>query len=155
MKIVTGLALSVAALALCQCAPPKKKLPPQPSFSVSIVMTPDALAKLKATGDSMQLDAYYYGFPKPGTKPDLDQLGRVILGDETYDIKAGASQITIQPTELDPEFYPMVTEPYVRVTGVTVGLPEDALDCSNNHITLANAAKSGVTVTCDIKRSPD
>ncbi len=154
------IAASLALLGLCQCSPakPTPKLPPQPLFDVNVDITAEGIQTLQSADDHAVVDVYYYGFPKPGESVEIDQIGRVRLGNDLFPIKATDKKIRVQPTDIDPALLTKVVEPYAQITIYSRTKEHGAdekLDCNSYHGSLVNAAKTGVTVTCDVNRGPD
>ena len=159
MKAVLGITVSLAALVLCQCTQaPKAKLPPQQQFDVNVAMTPDAIAKLQGLGDNAVVDVYYYGFPKPDAKPEVDQIGRVRLGNDLFEMnKVTTTKVHITPTDLDPDLTNQVIVPYAQITvysRTAQNSADEVVECNSYHGTFAMAAQATVTITCDIQRTP-
>ncbi len=158
MKTITKMTMGVAALALCQCAPPAKTIPPQQAFDVNVAIAPAAMTRLQELGDNVVVDVYYYGFPKPGAKAPVDDIGRVRLGDELYEIKLTATRVTVTPTELDPDLFSQVIEPRAQITvysRTAQNSADDVLECTMFNGTFANTAKAVPTITCALPTTPN
>lgn len=152
-----AIAASLALLGLSQCTP-APKLPPQPSFDVKVAITPEGIAALQGAGDHAVVDVYYYGFPKPGVSAPIDQIGRVRLGNELYEIKATDTQVHVTPTLMDPVLFTKVVEPYAQITVYSRNKQHSAdemLECSYYRSKVAGMVTTGAAVTCDVNKGPD
>lgn len=149
-----AIAASLTLLVLTQCTP-TPKLPPQPAFDVIVSLTPAAAAKVRSFNGSVLIDAYYYGFPKPGVAAEIDEVGRVRLGDESYEIRPPVTKARVVPTDLDVILYAKVVEPYVQISANGYNMGEEGLSCSYFHGSLASAAKTGAAITCDVATGAD
>ncbi len=87
-------------------------------YSLDIEMTPAAAASLKASGDSLIVSSFYYGFPTPAFAAKGDELHRLELGYQAGRYSATARHIRVVSTELDTRLLPQVVnrDPYVLVT---------------------------------------
>ena len=166
-----GIGITVAALALlglCQCDGKKNEgidmdiraksypaLDNAMAFDVKVDVTPAALAKLKAAGDMLVVDAAYYGLPTPAAMPRANQLHEIDLGDETVAADPTATRFHVtgaldrsQLKDVQGGLAYVFVNGYSDSKGAT---QDDLVSCSEYRGSIAQAQVAGtVALHCDL-----
>ena len=120
-------------------------------FKVELVYTEAAAAKLKETGDKLQIDVYYLGAPIAGDKTELNDEGQIALGDD--------STILFQPgpaefggNEFDASLLDHIIdhEAHVLINVNSSKLDKNVIDCDVFEDKVSVAAKEPVKLQCDV-----
>ena len=139
--------LAILALAACHAAP----APGVYAFTVEVVLTPAAAARLQALHEKVAVIADYSGLPAPGVQATPD--GQVDLGSETVELAPTEGRAAFTAAAIDGgDLKTIAGKPRVLINVVSArhAAPDNLLDCGifEDDITVAQAKTP--RITCDL-----
>ncbi len=153
-KILKAACLLPLVVALCQCAPAKPKGPSPYASSVRMAFTPMAMAALTQAKDSFVVVAYYYGDPTPAAQKNVDDVGRLALG-EDRDAWALNTHLVHLAGNIDTSLLSQVRDaPQVLITAhasTPIGGDDDILHCKTWIGTVKNAQEKPPLIACELE----
>jgi hypothetical protein len=122
-----------------------------PDYRVEVALSTKASAKLKASGETVHVSAFYYG---EAAKPkDGDEMGQVWLGNEDADIGGGGA-VTFGKIKIDAKRLKLVKG---RKATVNINVytsrkvfENNLLDCGLFEDLVEVAAKAPVAIDCKL-----
>jgi hypothetical protein len=122
-----------------------------PSFQVEITLTDKAAEKLKASGDMLEVDAYYYGTPRAGDTTPVNDNGDIDLGDDSKTISHPAT-VTIGGAEYDASLLEHIIdgEPHLLINVNSATHDENILECDIFEDKLSVAVKGPNKLNCKL-----
>ncbi len=159
MKASHVLLILAAAPLLSQCAQPAKT-PPKPewAFDISATLTPEAINRLKVSGDKLVFDVYYFGMLAPGSKEKPDELGRVRLGNDYLGTDYNHPVVHVTGADIDQSLLKEIKSGEVNLQITAYGATPDnigderadyRLECTTFHGTTEMARTAPAVITCD------
>ncbi|ESQ75512.1 hypothetical protein [Asticcacaulis sp. AC402] len=147
-------------LALVQCSPQsgEESKPTSLRSTVELKLTPAAVAKLKATGETAVLDALYFGIVTQETASMADPKdGTIHLGTDLYDLPPKASQtVRLTAKSVDPAKFDLISQgrPILRVAAYASkdGQRVETLSCHDYQDYVDVVQKQAVTLRCDLSQ---
>ncbi len=101
-----------------------------PSFQVEITLTDKAVEKLKATSDTLEVDAYFLGDPLAGDKTPVNDNGQIELADDSKTITQ-AGTVKFGDVEYDGSLLDHLIdhEVHLLINVNSTKFEENTLDC--------------------------
>jgi len=122
-----------------------------PPFQVEITLSDKAAQKLKETGDTLEVDAYYQGTPLAGDQTPVDDEGSIDLGDDSQTI-AKAGIVKFDASEFDGSLLSHVIgheiEVLINVNSTKFG--ENVFDCDIFEDKISLAVSSTPKLNCKV-----
>jgi len=154
--IARSLAVLPLAVVLTHCDQAEKPVLAKPgtyAFDVSIKLSPKAEAALKQQGEGeIAVDAWYYGDALPAYRDKADTLGRIFLGDETWNFSRNARRMHVKGEPIDAGKLPRVRDgqPQVFLTvAIPAGSPENPVKCHEYIASVRLAQQKPPVLTCE------
>ena len=147
-KIIPLTLLIITAVSIPAMAETMAKIP---KFTVELVLTEAASAKLKETGDKPQIDIYYQGTPLAGDKTSVNDEGQIELGeDSTVLFQPGPAEFG--GTEFDASLLDHIEgkEAHVLINVNSSKFDKNVIDCDVFEDKVSEAAKAPVRLNCDV-----
>jgi hypothetical protein len=149
-------ALAPLSLLLWQChaaEKPKATAPSPYAVSVRLAYTPMALAALIREKDTVGVDAYYYGDPKPEAQSKADKLGRLALADELHGWSPDTRRVPFGGN-IDTSLLPdLRDEPQLLVSADSIGSDggsDQLIACKTWIGTVKNAQAKPPLIACEL-----
>jgi hypothetical protein len=144
IHIATALGLC-AALAACS-APTFKS-----DYSVSVTLTPAAIAALKAANEGVILEADYFGIPTEATREKANEAGQIELGLDLVPVDPATSSVSVAGKGLDRQHLTAVEGSKVSVSLRAYSGTDraDVVRCTSVTAGLTDVQAKPVTITCD------
>lgn len=138
--------LSLCA-ALAACSAPAFKS----DYNASVTFTPAAVAALKAAGESVTLDAYYYGAPTEAAKGKANEAGQIELGQDLTPVDPASPSVHIAGKGILQDNLPMVDggKVMVELRAYSGTDRENLLTCTTVRASLADLQAKPATIACD------
>lgn len=134
----------------------KPEPPPPPkevaAVRVEVTLSPQAEQKLKAAGETVQVEVIYGGDPAPGATLQPNELGMIELGKKVLELQ-GSGVVELPESEVDrSRLDQIVGQPQVMVntTSGRKSTPQNLLACAFYWDTLSTAGRDGVKVPCKL-----
>jgi hypothetical protein len=126
-------------------------------FELRVAFSPAAAAKLRETGEKLEVSAIYYGDPKPGVKLEDEKDMGVALGEERLVIDGVDQTMTFKAAYDTAKAASDLASP-ARVlinayTARTV-LSDNILDCGLFDDAISVARAQGISLTCKLIEEP-
>lgn len=155
MKYLKALAVLPLMLVLSQCE--QKPSGPSPyAFDVTLDITPEASAVMKANKSHFVAAAFYFGRAKPETRAKANPQGRIKLGYEQIGLADGATSLHLPVADFDTSLLGDINgEPQVMLhvySAGAVGARDDLVRCKSYTAYLSTAKAQPPTLKCDLNR---
>ncbi|MGA9658503.1 MAG: hypothetical protein WBQ60_05340 [Asticcacaulis sp.] len=157
--IKTALSVSACLLIgvlLSQCSEKQNEKTADADFSytVALSLTPEAAAKMKALGQKVALEAYYYGAPAAASQALVNDDNQINLGADLQDIEAVNANVKISANGLFQDRLVHIADarPMVMLSAyseATAGTPNQ-LDCTEFKGALSEAQAKPVEIKCGL-----
>jgi len=152
LRLTHILAAGLLVLSLCQCQT-QPKGSPETTFRIRLSFTPDVLKTLQAEGDGINVDVYYYGLAGTQYTADADQVGRIRLGDDVFEVKPANVTLIVNGSGIDRSLLPRIIDgaPYVLISAASVGETGAAplqITCSEYTGKISEAQLHPAEITC-------
>ena len=139
-------------LGLSQCSGPKAPSPY--SFTLSVELTPEAAAQVKAKGEGIGITAFYYGQATEAAQAEADEVHRIRLGYEANIYGGDARKIHLT-ADLDTSLFPKIVnqEPLVLLTAYSASKmsnPDDLLECHSVVVPIKAAQATPPVIKCGL-----
>ncbi len=122
---------TVVALALIIATGPGWATP-NVSFTISVLLSAKAAKEMEFTGQSLAVDAVYYGNPNKVSVRKADNSGRIDLGEERTTLSGIGGIATIIGRQFklqNLQFIAGAPQVNVNIFSMTNGKPSNILDC--------------------------
>lgn len=143
-RIATALGLCAV---LAACSAPALRT----DYTVSVTFTPAAVAALKTAGESVTLDAYYYGAPTEAAKSKTNEAGQIELGEDFVTVDPAASPVHVAGAGILQQELPQVEGGKIDVNlrAYSGADRENLLTCTTVTAGLADLQAKSMTIACD------
>lgn len=157
-KILKIALLAPLLMGLTQCDrihgmfKPKPEKPSPYAFDVMIRLSPKAEAAMKQPDTSFYVKAYYYGDALPAYRKDADDINRVYLGDETWNVSGNARKIHLhgEPIDVSKLSETRDGQPQVLLSiNGSAGSPDNPLSCHHYTGPIRLAQQHLQTLDCE------
>jgi len=155
-RLLTAACLIPLPLLLCQCDVLKPKAPSPYASNVRLAFTPMSLASMAREKDTIVVVVYYYGDPVPQHREKLDDVGRLILGEERHGWTTDARRIPLDGT-FDRSLLPQIRGQVQMIVTAYSILPDAASDdlihCRTWIGTVKMAQARAPLVACELENN--
>lgn len=152
-KLFAGACLVPLALGLWQCDAFKPKAASPYASTVRMAFTPMSLADMARNKDTFAVIAYYYGDPIPQHREKLDEVGRLILGEERHGWTSNARRVPLDgdvDTSLLPQIRGQVQMLVTAYSVTPMGASDDLIHCRSWIGTVKEARERPPLVACEL-----
>jgi len=122
-------------------------------FDLKLALSPKALEKIKTSGETITIAAYYFGDPKKGYKLHLNPEGQIDLGDQKK-IIPGEAVVSLGGIKVNAKVLKHIEgeEPSLLTSIFTshTKFPDNLLDCDLFQDKVSVAVKTRIEIKCKL-----
>jgi hypothetical protein len=155
-RLFAGACLVPLALGLWQCDALRPKAASPYASTIRTAFTPMALADMARNKDNFAVIAYYYGDPTPQHREKLDEVGRLILGEERHGWTTNARRVPLDgdvDTSLLPQIRGQVQMLVTAYSVTPIGASDDLIHCKSWIGTVKMAQARPPLIACELENN--